>query len=70
MVVMFFCLMILKRWMHLARYRSLELYRNILYTVYLTAWRTDHWKTGDEVWTEPLNPVEIEDVFLIPGGKE
>ena len=22
-----------------------------------------------KVWTEPLNPVEIEDVFLIPGGK-
>ena len=26
-------------------------------------------KQGMKVWTEPLNPVEIEDVFLIPGGK-
>ena len=21
-----------------------------------------------KIWTEPLNPVEIEDIFLIPGG--
>ncbi len=25
-------------------------------------------KTGIKIWTEPLNPVEIEDIFLIPGG--
>ena len=24
---------------------------------------------GMGIWTEPLNPVEIEDIFLIPGGK-
>ena len=26
-------------------------------------------KQGIKVWTEPLNPIEIEDIFLIPGGK-
>lgn len=26
-------------------------------------------KQGMKVWTEPLNPLEIEDIFLIPGGK-
>ena len=26
-------------------------------------------KQGIKVWTEPLNPAEIEDIFLIPGGK-
>lgn len=26
-------------------------------------------KQGVKVWTEPLNPIEIEDVFLLPGGK-
>ena len=25
-------------------------------------------KQGIKVWTEPLNPVEIEDILLIPGG--
>ena len=25
-------------------------------------------KQGVKVWTEPLNPAEIEDIFLIPGG--
>ena len=24
-------------------------------------------KKGMKVWTEPLNPLEIEDIFLIPG---
>ena len=23
-----------------------------------------------KIWTEPLNPVEIEDIFLIPGGND
>ena len=26
-------------------------------------------KQGVKIWTEPLNPQEIEDVLLIPGGK-
>ena len=26
-------------------------------------------KEGVKIWTEPLNPIEIEDIFLIPGGK-
>ena len=26
-------------------------------------------KQGVKIWTEPLNPIEIEDIFLIPGGK-
>ena len=26
-------------------------------------------KQGAKIWTEPLNPIEIEDIFLIPGGK-
>ena len=26
-------------------------------------------KQGVKIWTEPLNPQEIEDIFLIPGGK-
>ena len=25
-------------------------------------------KQGMKVWTEPLNPLEIEDIFLIPSG--
>lgn len=26
-------------------------------------------KQGVKIWTEPLNPIEIEDIFLILGGK-
>lgn len=29
---------------------------------------SDHRKQEIKIWTEPLNPVEIEDIFLIPGG--
>lgn len=60
--------MILKRWMHW----PVQIFGTVpehLYTLYFTARRTDHRKAGNKVWTEPLNPIEIEDIFLIPGGK-